>query len=93
MEANLEYKDEILEELRQDNKEIKKDINNLTIAVMELSNTLKIREDDSHKLMELETEVHELKATIRTLKYILPMLFTVITVVVSAAGVIIDIIM
>ena len=93
IEQKLEYKDEKIEELIQDNKEIKKDINNLTIAVTELSNTLKIREDDSHKIAELETEVHELQATIRTLKYILPMLFTVITIVVSVAGVIVNILM
>lgn len=93
LEQKLEYQDERFESLIQDNKEIKQDINQLTIAVTELSNTLKIREDDSRKLTELENELSELRAAIRTLKYILPMIFTVITIVVSVAGVIINIIL
>lgn len=93
LETKLEYKDEKIDELIQDNKEIKKDINDLTIAVTELSNTLKIREEDSQKLDKVENELIEVKATIRTLKYILPILFTVVTILISAAGVIINILM
>lgn len=93
LEQKLEYQDEKFESLIQDNKEIKKDINDLVVAVTELSNTLKMREQDSRKLIELENEISELRAGIKTLKYILPMIFTVVTIVVSVAGVIVNILM
>lgn len=93
LEQKLGYQDEKFESLIQDNKEIKKDINDLVVAVTELSNTLKMREQDSRKLIELENEISELRAGIKTLKYILPMIFTVVTIVVSVAGVIVNILM
>ena len=80
LENRLDYKEEKIEQLIADNKEIRSDINKLTIAVTELSNTLKIREEDSQKLDKVENDLIDLKATVRTVKYILPLIYTFITI-------------
>ena len=93
LEQQVQSKDEKIEELLQDNKEIKKDINQLTIAVTELANTLKLREDDSQKLDDVENEIIQMKAGMQTLKYILPIIFTIVTIMISAISIVIQILM
>lgn len=93
LEQQVQSKDEKIEELLQDNKEIKKDINKLTIAVTELANTLKIREEDSQKLENVENEIIQMKAGMQTLKYILPIIFTIVTIMISAISIVIQIVM
>lgn len=93
LEQQVQSKDERIEELLQDNKEIKKDINKLTIAVTELANTLRIREDDSQKLENVENEIIQMKAGMQTLKYILPFIFTIVTIIISAISIVIQLIM
>ena len=62
----MDYKEKNIEQLILDNKEIRKDINQLTISVTELTNTLRIREEDSRKIDELEKDVASLKSSLRT---------------------------
>lgn len=93
LEQQIKTKDEKIEEILQDNKEIKKDLNNLTIAVTELANTLKLREDDSQKLDDVENEIIQMKAGMQTLKYILPIIFTIVTIMISAISIVIQILM
>lgn len=93
LEQSVVYKDEKIEELIEDNKEIKKDINELTIAVTELASTLKIREEDSQKLENVENEIIQMKAGMQTLKYILPIIFTIVTIMISAISIVIQIVM
>lgn len=93
LEQQVQSKDEKIEELLQDNKEIKKDLNKLTIAVTELANTLKIREEDSQKLENVENELIQMKAGMQTLKYILPIIFTIVTILISAISIVIQILM
>lgn len=94
LEQQMEYKDQKMDEMLNDNKEIKSDLQKLTIAVTELSNTLRIREEDSRKLDKLENDLIELKTQIRTdiktLKFILPIIFTIITVIISAISLLIQ---
>lgn len=80
LETKMEYKEEKMENLLQDNKEIRKDLQKLTIAVTELSNTLKIHEEDSRRINELENELIKMKASMNTLKYLVPIAFTVINI-------------
>ena len=93
LEQQIKSKDEKIEEILHDNKEIKKDLNNLTIAVTELANTLKIREEDSQKLDAVENELIQIKAGMQTLKYILPIIFTIVTIMISAISIVIQILM
>lgn len=93
LEQKVQSKDEKIEELLQDNKEIKKDINQLTVAVTELSNTLRIKEGDSQKLENVENEIIQMKAGMQTLKYILPIIFTIVTILISAISIVIQIMM
>lgn len=93
LEQQIKTKDEKIEEILHDNKEIKKDLNNLTIAVTELANTLKIREEDSQKLEHVENELIQMKAGMQTLKYILPIIFTIVTIMISAISIVIQILM
>lgn len=93
LEQQIKTKDEKIEEILHDNKEIKKDLNNLTIAVTELANTLKLREDDSQKLDDVENEIIQMKAGMQTLKYILPIIFTIVTIMISAISIVIQILM
>ena len=93
LEQQIKSKDEKIEEILHDNKEIKKDLNNLTIAVTELANTLKIREEDSQKLDAVENEIIQIKAGMQTLKYILPIIFTIVTIMISAISIVIQILM
>ena len=93
LEQQIKSKDEKIEEILHDNKEIKKDLNNLTIAVTELANTLKLREDDSQKLDDVENEIIQMKAGMQTLKYILPIIFTIVTIMISAISIVIQILM
>lgn len=93
LEQQIKTKDEKIEEILHDNKEIKKDLNNLTIAVTELANTLKIREEDSQKLEHVENELIQMKAGMQTLKYILPIIFTIVTILISAISIVIQILM
>lgn len=66
LENKMDYKEKNIEQLILDNKEIRKDINQLTISVTELTNTLRIREEDSRKIDELEKDVTSLKSSLRT---------------------------
>lgn len=66
LENKLDYKEEKIEQLITDNKDIRKDINQLTISVTELTNTLRIREEDSRKIDQLEKDVSSLQSTLRT---------------------------
>ena len=66
LENKMDYKEKNIEQLISDNKEIRKDINQLTISVTELTNTLRIREEDSRKIDELEKDVTSLKSSLRT---------------------------
>ena len=66
LENKMDYKEKNIEQLILDNKEIRKDINQLTISVTELTNTLRIREEDSRKIDELEKDVASLKSSLRT---------------------------
>ena len=93
LEQQVQSKDEKIEELLQDNKEIKKDINALTIAVTELASTLKIKEDDWQKIEDVENELIQMKAGMQTLKYILPIIFTIVTILISAISIVIQIMM
>lgn len=93
LEQQVQSKDEKIEELLQDNKEIKKDIGELTIAVTELASTLRIREEDSQKLENVENEIIQMKAGMQTLKYILPIIFTIVTIMISAISIVIQIVM
>lgn len=93
LEQQIKTKDEKIEEILHDNKEIKKDLNTLTIAVTELANTLKLREDDSQKLDDVENELIQMKAGMQTLKYILPIIFTIVTIMISAISIVIQILM
>ncbi|AMK16311.1 hypothetical protein [Methanobrevibacter olleyae] len=90
LEEKVSYKDEKMDSILQDNKEVKEDIKQLTVAVTELSNTLKIREEDSYKLDCVENKLIELTATMKTLKYILPLVFTIITIIISAISILIQ---
>lgn len=93
LEQQVQSKDEKIEELLQDNKEIKKDLNDLTIAVTELASTLRVREEDSQKLEHVENELIQMKAGMQTLKYILPIIFTIVTIMISAISIVIQILM
>ena len=66
LENKMDYKEKNIEQLILDNKDIRKDINQLTISVTELTNTLRIREEDSRKIDELEKDVASLKSSLRT---------------------------
>ena len=66
LENKMDYKEKNIEQLISDNKEIRKDINQLTISVTELTNTLRIREEDSRKIDELEKDVTSLKSSLKS---------------------------
>lgn len=80
LEEKVNYKDERIEQLIQDNYHIRKDINQLTISVTELSNTLKIREEDSNKIRQLEADVARLQSSLQTLQYLIPILCTILSI-------------
>lgn len=75
----MEYKDERIEQLIKDNYHIRSDINQLTISVTELANTLKIREEDSEKVRKLESDVARLQSSLQTLQYIIPIICTILS--------------
>ena len=62
----MNYREESIEQLLSDNRDIRKDINQLTISVTELTNTLRIREEDSRKVNKLEKDVARLESTLHT---------------------------
>lgn len=76
----MEYKDERIEQLIKDNYHIRSDINQLTISVTELANTLKIREEDSKKIHKLENDVARLQSSLQTLQYIIPIICTILSI-------------
>lgn len=82
----MEYKDEKFDTLLQDNKEMRANINALTIAVTELSNTLKIREEDSRKLDHVENDVIKLQSTVTTLLWAVPVVCAIISIVINLYG-------
>ena len=81
LENRLDYKEEKIEQLIQDNRDIRKDINQLTISVTELTNTLKIREEDIRKIDQLEKDVERLQSTINTIIILLPILCSIVTLI------------
>lgn len=81
LENRLDYKEEKIEQLIQDNKDIRKDINQLTISVTELTNTLKIREEDIRKIDQLEKDVERLQSTLNTIIILLPIICSIISLI------------
>ena len=81
LENRLDYKEEKIEQLIQDNKDIRKDINQLTISVTELTNTLKIREEDIRKIDQLEKDVERLQSTINTIIILLPIICSIVSLI------------
>ena len=79
LENKMDYKEKNIEQLILDNKEIRKDINQLTISVTELTNTLRIREEDSRKIDELEKDVASLKSSLRTSHALILIICTMLT--------------
>lgn len=79
LENKMDYKEKNIEQLISDNKEIRKDINQLTISVTELTNTLRIREEDSRKIDELEKDVTSLKSSLRTGHALILIICTMLT--------------
>ena len=79
LENKMDYKEKNIEQLILDNKEIRKDINQLTISVTELTNTLRIREEDSRKIDELEKDVASLKSSLRTGHALILIICTMLT--------------
>ena len=79
LENKMDYKEKNIEQLILDNKEIRKDINQLTISVTELTNTLRIREEDSRKIDELEKDVTSLKSSLRTGHALILIICTMLT--------------
>ncbi len=87
LENRLDYKEEKIEQLIQDNKDIRKDINQLTISVTELTNTLKIREEDIRKIDQLEKDVERLQSTINTIIILLPIICSIVSLIFKIIGV------
>ena len=79
LENKMDYKEKNIEQLISDNKDIRKDINQLTISVTELTNTLRIREEDSRKIDELEKDVTSLKSSLRTGHALILIICTMLT--------------
>ena len=79
LENKMDYKEKNIEQLILDNKEIRNDINQLTISVTELTNTLRIREEDSRKIDELEKDVASLKSSLRTSHALILIICTMLT--------------
>ena len=79
LEEKINYKDERIDQLIDDNYHIRKDINALTISVTELSNTLRIREEDTANVRKLEQDFARLESSWQTFKYIIPIICTLLS--------------
>lgn len=79
LENKLDYREERIEQLIQDNKDIRKDINQLTISVTELTNTLRIREEDSRKIDALEKNVARLESSLHTSQALIIIICSLLT--------------
>ena len=79
LENKLDYREDRIEQLIQDNKDIRKDINQLTISVTELTNTLRIREEDSRKIDELEKNVTRLESSLHTSQTLIIIICSLLT--------------
>ncbi len=69
--------------LKGDYYHLREDIQELTKSVTELTTTLKIREEDTHKIDKLENKVIQLESRQTTILWGVPIVCTIITTIIN----------